>query len=169
MKETNLGSFWPPRPFPTIAPPLSGHNDNKADDDTQDDDDFHRDPRRRRHHQCRDPASPLFSNNGVERCNSGRWTWRTIPKTKTTTRMASQEDCSANGVVVVELQRSQSAPAPTSRDSTAGPIGTTTMAKATSRMSGMAFVSMSSSQDAMLRPWGVLRVQVSAPPLPLFL
>jgi hypothetical protein len=61
---------------------------------------------------------------------------RMAPNTKTTTGRAPRGDGSTNGGVVVELWRSQPAPAPTSRNSTAGLVGTAPTAEATTGVCG---------------------------------
>ena len=87
----------------------------------------------------------------------------------TTTGRAPHDDGSANGVVVVELWRSQPTPTPTSRNSTAGHAGTAPTAETTTGTCGMTSPSFPSSRETVLRSLGVLLPPVSSRPFPPFL
>ena len=84
------------------------------------------------------------------------------PNTKETTRRAPRSDGSTNRVVVVELWRSQLAPAPTSRNLTAGPVRTAPMAEVITGTCGMMFPSYLLPKETVLRSLGVLLLQVSS-------
>jgi hypothetical protein len=149
------------------APPLLLHNNDGAHDGNPADDDC-RPNRRQRQPQSRDRALPPFVNDGLKRRFQRHYRGRVAPETKTKTSIASHDDGSPNGVVVVELWRSQLTPAPTSRNSTWGVVWTVTTAEPTMGMSGMTSPSFLLSQETVLRSFGALLPQVSSCSLHFF-
>ena len=173
--ELGIGGAKPRKPkllrltnslFATALPLLLHNNDGAHDGNPADDDS--RPNRRQRQPQSRDRALPPFVNDGLKRRFQRHYRGRVAPETKTTTSIASHDNGSPNGVVVVELWRSQPTPAPTSRNSTWGVVWTVTTAEPTMGMSGMTSPSFLLSQETVVRSFGALLPQVSSCSLHFF-